>query len=422
MSKRIPPAAAGQGRPPVRGIPTTLLSMVSAAFLGNPSPEGADPSRRMNEGRGCKAALLELDQFVKLRVRGKTVRRLKPPSTAIALLALFVALSGGTALASGLISGKAIVNHSIAERKLTSGAIAHLHGQRGPAGPAGAIGPKGDTGAAGPQGLTGATGPMGPSGLIGLPGPTGPIGPTGPEGPQGAQGPEGDTGPQGPKGDTGAQGPKGDTGPQGPQGDTGAQGPKGDTGAQGPKGDTGAQGPAGPAGPSSANALAEASGLVAWTADPALISTTRNPSSGSAHGGSVWLNQGDTINWLAELVTADGSGVTHGAFAIYDSNLHLVAQTADTPHAFETAPADSWVKLSLTSAYTVPTSGLYYLVDLFAGTTTPTVGVVTYNAALPGRNILPNGVPRAVRGAGLSAFPSTLTNTSTDETRCILAG
>jgi Collagen triple helix repeat (20 copies). len=186
--------------------------MVSAAFLGNPSPEGADPSRRMSEGRGCKAALLELDQVVKLRVRGKNVKRLKPPSTAIALLALFVALSGGTALASGLISGKAIVNHSIAERKLTSGAIAHLHGQRGPAGPAGAIGPKGDTGAAGPQGLTGATGPMGPSGLIGLPGPTGPIGPTGPEGPQGAQGPEGDTGPQGPKGDTGAQGPKGDTG------------------------------------------------------------------------------------------------------------------------------------------------------------------------------------------------------------------
>jgi hypothetical protein len=171
------------------------------------------------------------------------------------------------------------------------------------------------------------------------------------------------------------------------------------------------------------NALAQASGLVAWTSDPALISTTRTGSSGTIHGGSVWLNQGDTINWLAELVTADGSGLTHGAFAIYDSNLHLVAQTDDDPDAFATAPASSWVKLSLTTPYTAPSSGLYYLVDLLAGTTTPTVGVVTSNSTLVGRNVLPNGVPRGVRqGTGLSAFPSTLVSSSTDETRCILAG
>lgn len=366
------------------------------------------------------------------------MKRLKQPSTIIALVALFVALSGGTAVASRLISGRSIANRSISERKLTSGAIAHLRGQRGPTGPAGASGPKGDTGATGPQGPAGARGsigPQGPQGVQGLQGQPGPQGDPGlqgipglqglpgVQGIPGPQGPQGDTGPQGPKGDTGPQGPKGDTGPQGPKGDTGPQGPTGDTGPQGPKGDTGAQGPVGPQGPSDANALAEASGLVAWTADPALISTTRTPSSGSAHGGSVWLNQGDTINWLAELVTADGSGVTHGAFAIYDSNLHLVAQTTDNPSPFETVAADSWVKLPLSPApYTVPASGRYYLVDLFAGTTTPTVGVVTYNAALPGRNILPNGVPRGVRGAGLSAFPSTLTNTSTDETRCIVAG
>lgn len=308
----------------------------------------------------------------------------------IALLALFVAFGGGTAIASKVISGSAIANHSIAERKLTAAAIAHLHGHQGPPGPAGASGPKGDTGATGAQGLAGQNGAIGPPG------------------PQGAQGPQGDTGSQGPQGDAG------------PQGDMGPQGPKGATGPQGPQGDTG---PQGPTGPSSVNALAEASGLVAWTSDPALISTTRTPSSGSAHGGSVWLNQGETINWLAELITANGSGLSHGAFAIYDSNLHLVAQTADNPNAFATAPADSWVELSLISPYTVPASGLYYFVDLLAGTTNPTVGVVGYNSALAGRNILPNGVPRAVRGgSGLSAFPSTLTNTGTDETRCIIAG
>jgi hypothetical protein len=137
----------------------------------------------------------------------------------------------------------------------------------------------------------------------------------------------------------------------------------------------------------------------------------------------VWLNQGDTINWLAELVTAGGSGLTHGAFAIYDSNLHLVAQTTDNPNAFATAATDTWVKLPLTDSYTAVSSGLYYLVDLLAGTTTPTVGVVASNSALAGRNVLPNGVARGVRqGTGLSAFPSTLIDSSTDETRCILAG
>jgi len=53
----------------------------------------------------------------------------KHPATIIASLALFVALGGGTALAgglSGLISGKKIVNHSIGEEKLTTGAIRAL--------------------------------------------------------------------------------------------------------------------------------------------------------------------------------------------------------------------------------------------------------------------------------------------------------
>ncbi len=52
--------------------------------------------------------------------------RLRAPSPAfvIALIALFVALGGGAAAyASGLISGSQIKNRSIAEKKLTKGAI-----------------------------------------------------------------------------------------------------------------------------------------------------------------------------------------------------------------------------------------------------------------------------------------------------------
>jgi hypothetical protein len=81
-------------------------------------------------------------------------RRLKAPSAAlvISLIALFVAL-GGTAYASGLISGSQIKNHSIPAKKLTASAIKSLHRQRGPTGPPG---PKGDSG---PKGDTGAQGP-----------------------------------------------------------------------------------------------------------------------------------------------------------------------------------------------------------------------------------------------------------------------
>ena len=241
---------------------------------------------------------------------------LKHPATIIALLARFVALGSGAALASGLVSGKQIANHSIPEWKLTRRAIRSLRvGARGPAGPKG------------------------------------------------------------------------------------------------------------PAGSSAANALAQASALVAWTSDPALVSASVVDSSGSIHGGSVWLHKSDKISWLAELVVAHGSGMTHGAFAIYDANLHLVARTGDNPSAFQSARADSWVKLSLTSPYTVTASGRYYFVDLLAGSKLPSIGIVARNASvLTGANVLPTGVPRGVTaGAGFSAFPTTLTNKSTGLTRCVVA-
>lgn len=84
----------------------------------------------------------------------------KHPATLVASLALFVALGGGAALASGLISGKQIKDHTIARSKLTRKAIRQLKGNRGPAGPRGLTGSQGPTGA---TGATGATGPVGPS-------------------------------------------------------------------------------------------------------------------------------------------------------------------------------------------------------------------------------------------------------------------
>jgi hypothetical protein len=88
------------------------------------------------------------------------MKALKHPATIIASLALFVSLGAGAALASGLISGKNIVNHSIPANKLTSAAIKALRGQQGPAGPQGQTGA---TGPQGPKGGNGAAGPIGPS-------------------------------------------------------------------------------------------------------------------------------------------------------------------------------------------------------------------------------------------------------------------
>jgi hypothetical protein len=59
-------------------------------------------------------------------------RRFRAPSPAfvISLVALFVALGGTTAYASGLISGRQIVNHSIPAKKLTDAAVRALQGGR----------------------------------------------------------------------------------------------------------------------------------------------------------------------------------------------------------------------------------------------------------------------------------------------------
>jgi hypothetical protein len=169
--------------------------------------------------------------------------------------------------------------------------------------------------------------------------------------------------------------------------------------------------------------VAQGSGLVAWTADPLLMTSKIVDTTASMHGSSVWLNAGDTINWLAEVVVTHGAGMTHGAFAIYDANFNLVAQTSDTPAAFQTAAADSWVTLPLTTPYTAPSSGIYYLVDLLAGTTMPAIGTDGSNqSVLTGASLLPSGVPRGVALSSVTSFPSTLQTRRTGIARIIVAG
>ena len=95
------------------------------------------------------------------------MRKLLSPSTAIALIALFVALSGTAVAATGLITSAQIKNDTIQgkdvkDRSLTptdfTGSVAE---PQGAAGQPGAQGVKGDQGIQGVQGVQGIQGPKG---------------------------------------------------------------------------------------------------------------------------------------------------------------------------------------------------------------------------------------------------------------------
>jgi hypothetical protein len=94
-------------------------------------------------------------------------------ATAVAYLALFVALGGsayaavtitGKEIKDATITGRDIKNQSLGRNKLSAATVSSLAGQRGPAGPQGPAGRKGDTGPAGRKGDTGPVGPQGPAG------------------------------------------------------------------------------------------------------------------------------------------------------------------------------------------------------------------------------------------------------------------
>jgi hypothetical protein len=114
------------------------------------------------------------------------------PALVVAMLALFVALTGAAvATTSALITGKQILNNSITGADVKDKSLT-------------------------PKDFKGSVG-----------GARGPAGTAGPQGPAGAQGPQGAQGPAGPKGDTGDTGATGSQGLKGDTGETGEQGPAG---------------------------------------------------------------------------------------------------------------------------------------------------------------------------------------------------
>jgi len=89
------------------------------------------------------------------------IKRRPSAALVVALVALFVALSGtataalvmtGKNIKDGTVTGKDLKNRTLGAKKLSRKAIASLQGQAGPAGPQGPQGVPGAEGAAGPAG------------------------------------------------------------------------------------------------------------------------------------------------------------------------------------------------------------------------------------------------------------------------------
>ena len=118
------------------------------------------------------------------RIRGRRLR-LPAPSTALASLALLVALGGtgyaATVLPAGSVGTAQLKEGAVVSSKVKDGSLRAKDFARGSL----PSGPQGDSGPAGPQG------PAGPAGAAGAAGARGPQGPQGAQGPQGPQGPAG---------------------------------------------------------------------------------------------------------------------------------------------------------------------------------------------------------------------------------------
>lgn len=108
--------------------------------------------------------------------------------------AVLAVMTGGGAVAHGMIDSADIVDRSIAKRDIGRGAVGSIEVRDRSLGMRDlnhftrrAIRQGGETGHVGP------TGPQGPAGAPGPTGPRGPAGPVGPQGPAGPAGPGGDT-------------------------------------------------------------------------------------------------------------------------------------------------------------------------------------------------------------------------------------
>lgn len=118
-------------------------------------------------------------------------------------------------------------------------------------------------------------------------------------------------------------------------------------------------------------------------ATKAALAASQTLTSGTARGSAIFLRAGEVITSITFLTgsTALASG-NNQWFALTDASGNRVAITADdTSTAWA---ANAFKTLNLTSPYTVPTTGVYYLVILVNAGTPPTITASMSNASSVG--------------------------------------
>lgn len=119
---------------------------------------------------------------------------------------------------------------------------------------------------------------------------------------------------------------------------------------------------------SSADSLATALGIIAQTGPQGLMSGGGVVTAGVVFGGAVELTGGTVVTNMSVCVQTAGAGTlpTLVRFGIIDANRVVQARTADV-HADAGLQATGTVTYPLSAPWTVPASGLYYLVVIEAG-------------------------------------------------------
>lgn len=119
---------------------------------------------------------------------------------------------------------------------------------------------------------------------------------------------------------------------------------------------------------------------------------------------AIWLQAGTVITSITFYSATTAAGTpTNQRFALYDSNRNLLAQTNDdTTTAWA---ANTGKTLNLTSQYTVPSTGLYYLGIMVAATTVPTIK----GMAAPSASQI-HGLAPIINGTSTTGLTTTLPN------------
>jgi len=102
--------------------------------------------------------------------------------------------------------------------------------------------------------------------------------------------------------------------------------------------------------------------------------------SGTMRMTAIWLAKGTVVTSLTYLAGTVGVSVTNRWFALYDLSKNLLRTTADNAAAWA---AGTTLTLPLSSAYTIPSDGLYYIgICEVATTTTALRGIVVSGNAV----------------------------------------